>query len=153
MIHNVFHVSLLRPFIQGDARGELGDLPSAFFGDRPVVYLVRVLEKRLLWQEGRPREHVLVRWSDGTDSPTWEPLDVVQRRFPNVLLEDKDVAMERGVDTIPPREEPPRPVATEVRGKIDEAWSAVVVQEASIAKPKPKRVAKPPNKFGDFVSM
>lgn len=43
-IHNVFHVSLLRPFVAGDRV----DLPSEFFGDRPVVYPVRVLEKRVL---------------------------------------------------------------------------------------------------------
>lgn len=41
-----------------------------------------------------------MRWSDDSDSPTWEPLDVVKKNFPNVHLEYKDVAMERGIDTI-----------------------------------------------------
>ena len=52
-------------------------------------------------------------------------------------------------------EEQRQPEAAEVQGrqgKTIEARNADVVQETSIAKTKPKRVAKPPNKFGDFVS-
>ncbi|XP_042032226.1 uncharacterized protein LOC121778901 [Salvia splendens] len=93
-IHNVFHVSLLRAFVAGNDSGMGMDLPSEFFGDRPVVYPVRVLDRRMLWHDDRPLEHVLVRWSDGTESPTWEPLELVQRKFPNVLLEDKETFME-----------------------------------------------------------
>lgn len=90
-------MSLLRPFIAGDSADPPSDLPSEFFGDRPLVYPVRVLEKRVIWQGDQPREHVLVRLSDGSESPTWEPLDVVRANFPNVLLEDKDVAIEGGL--------------------------------------------------------
>ena len=39
-IHNVFHVGLLRPFMPGDMNGVAADLPTEFFGDRPVVYPV-----------------------------------------------------------------------------------------------------------------
>ena len=116
------------------------ELPSEFFGDRPVVYPVRVLERRMLWQEGRPREHVLVCWSDGSDSPTWEPLDVINRRFPNVLLEEKDVAIEGGVDTVPQSQS----------ARTAEPKEAEITEQ-SIAKSKPKRNVKPPNKLGDFV--
>ncbi|XP_047945555.1 receptor kinase-like protein Xa21 [Salvia hispanica] len=68
-------------------------------------WTVRVLDRRMLWHDRESKEHVLVRWSDGTDSPLWEPLEVVRRRFPNVFLEDKEVAMEGGVDTVQPPQE------------------------------------------------
>lgn len=156
-IHNVFYVSLLRPFVSGDGASDVGVLPSEFFGDRPVVYPVRVLERRMLWQGDQPREHVLVRWSDGTDSPTWEPLDIVKRNFPNVLLEDKDVAIERGVDTIP-SEVHPQQETTGEQGKISgkgirsAGAQEAAKDEASIAKMKPKRNGKPPKMFGDYVA-
>lgn len=41
-IHNVFHVSLLRAFIKGDSVDVVVSLPTEFFGNRPVVYPVRV---------------------------------------------------------------------------------------------------------------
>ncbi|XP_042010008.1 uncharacterized protein LOC121758688 [Salvia splendens] len=153
IIHNVFHVSLLRPFVVGDSEGPQGDLPSDFFGNRPVVYPVRVLERRLLWNGDQPREHALVRWLDGTESPTWEPLDVLHQKFPNILLEDKDVAMERGVDTIPTEPQARQEPIVEQRRKSDEdKGTKGVREEASIAKSKPTRNAKPPSRFGNFVA-
>ena len=103
-IHNVFHVSLLRPFVEGGVE-QGASLPTEFCGDKPRVYPVRVLDRRMLWHDREPKEHVLVRWSDDTDSPSWEPLEVVCRWFPNVLLEDKEVAVEGGVDTVQPPQE------------------------------------------------
>ena len=144
-IHNVFHVGLLRPFMPGDMNGVAADLPTEFFGDRPVVYPVRVLDKQMLWHEGQPREHVLVRWSDGTESPTWEPLEVIKQRFSNVLLEDKDVAFEGGVDTVLQPEQPQPAVDG---GSAPSRRS----EEPSIAKSKPKRNVRPPERLGDYVS-
>ena len=60
-IHNVFHVSLLWAFIAGADAGTRVALPSEFFRVKPVVYLVRVLERRVLWHKGQPTDHVLVR--------------------------------------------------------------------------------------------
>ncbi|XP_042008927.1 uncharacterized protein LOC121757445 [Salvia splendens] len=178
-IHNVFHVNLLRAFVAGGTAGGGMELPSEFFGDRPIVYPVRVLDRKVLWYDGRPVEHVLVRWSDGTDSPTWEPSEVVRERFPNVLLEDKEFAMGEGVDTDPPhpnhdpaaepaepRQSEQEPAAGAVAHGTEELEEVRVVQEtvgkdrrakgvrgeASIAKTKPARNARPPKRFGDFVA-
>ena len=95
-IHDVFHVSLLRAFVKGD---EVEPLPSNFKGNRPIVHPVAILDSQVMWHEGAAVEHVLVRWSDGSDSPSWEPLEVLRRRFPTLHLEDKAVAKERGVVT------------------------------------------------------
>ena len=61
----------------------------------------------MLLHDDRPQEHVLIRWSDGSESPTWEPLELVRNQFPNVLLEDKEVAIEAGVDMIPQQQPGP----------------------------------------------
>lgn len=152
-IHNVIHVNLLHPFVAGDSEGQQGELSSEFFGDRPVVYPVRVLEKRMLWNGDQPREHALVRWSDGTESPTWEPLDVIQAKFPNILLEDKDVAMERGVDTVPTEPQAQQePLGERLRKSGEDRPVKDVQAESSIARTKPSRTVKPPSRFGNFVA-
>ena len=39
-------------------------------------------------------EETLIQWEDdGGESPTWEPLSLVRRRFPTLILEDKDVSI------------------------------------------------------------
>ncbi|XP_041999973.1 uncharacterized protein LOC121749468 [Salvia splendens] len=150
-IHNVFHVGLLRAFVEGDSAAEGMTLPSEFFGDRPVVYPVRV-DRRVLWHADRPVDHVLVRWSDGLDSPTWELMELVQRRFPNVLLEDKEVAMGEGADTVLERPDimPEEDESTELDsvGRAQEEQQ----QPQSIAATKPARNRRPPERRGDFVS-
>ena len=118
-----------------------------------MVCMVRILDRRTLWHGDQPREHVLVRWSDGTDSPTWKPLEVIKCRFPNVFLEDKDVAIREGVDTVPQ----PRP-QTQVeqqgnKGKSPMEEHAALKRQSSRATSKPKRNAKPPNKFGDCLQI
>ena len=121
-----------------------------------------MLEKKNLWHDDKPQEHVLIRWSDGTDSPTWEPLDLITSRLPNVLLEDKDVAIEGGVVTVPqpivapqregqpvtsktPVEvavEAPRKMATEDRGKKKQDY---------ISSTKAKRNVRPSSKLDSYV--
>lgn len=44
-IHNVFHVSLLRRFVDGGAE-QGATLPTDFCGHKPLVYPVRVLDRR-----------------------------------------------------------------------------------------------------------
>ena len=85
-IHNVFHVSLLREFVAGTGDVDGVKLPADFVGDRPVVRLVAILNEKVIWREGKPEKQVLVRWSDEEDAPTWEPLDVIAGRFPDIHL-------------------------------------------------------------------
>lgn len=92
-IHDVFHVSVLREFVAGDGESiPRTELPDAFVGGRPVVTPVEIVDSQEMWLDGKPTKHVLVRWSDGTNSPSWEPFDVIRRRFPSLPLEDKDAA-------------------------------------------------------------
>lgn len=87
-IHNVFHVSLLREFIEGeDFQKEA--LSAAFCGDRPIAQPVEMLESRLHWRDGKVVHHVLVRWSYDASSPSWEPLDYFRKHFLTLPLEGK----------------------------------------------------------------
>ncbi|XP_047964851.1 probable serine/threonine-protein kinase PIX13 [Salvia hispanica] len=63
-----------------------------------------------MWCNGEAVEHVLVRWSDGSESPSWEPRSEVQKRFPDIPLEGKEVSKEGGVVTNAPTPDSPAEV-------------------------------------------
>ncbi|XP_042016106.1 uncharacterized protein LOC121764096 [Salvia splendens] len=98
-IHDVFHVSQLREFVAGEGSMSHVPLPSDFIGDRPIVQPVAFVESQVMWHNGKAVEHVLVRWSDGSESPSLEPLEEIRKRFPNLHLEVKDDVKMVGVDT------------------------------------------------------
>ncbi|XP_047954074.1 uncharacterized protein LOC125200478 [Salvia hispanica] len=107
-IHNVFHVSLLRPFVHESSQLIPATLPMDFSASHPLVRSVRVLERRSVFRNGVVEDQGLVEWDDGVpDKPSWEPMEVISKRFP-YLLEDKESLKPRGVDTStlePPQEE------------------------------------------------
>ena len=43
-----------------------------------------------------------MRWEDDDSTPTWEPLEEIGRRFPDIHLVGKAVPNSGGVDTGPP---------------------------------------------------
>ena len=99
-IHDMFHVSLLKPFIEGSQGSGVIELPSEFVGSRPVIQLVRIWERRVVMRNGEPVEQALVQWPvEGEDASTWEPIEMIKRRFPS-LLEDKELLNRRRVDTV-----------------------------------------------------
>lgn len=59
-IHDVFHVSLLRPFVDGGS-SVCVDFSEEFVGARSVVKPVRILERRVTLKNGQPGEQVLVQ--------------------------------------------------------------------------------------------
>ena len=161
-VHNVFHVSLLRPFVQG-ASPESIALPPLFAQGRPVSRPLKWVDSRTVWRDGAPAEEALIQWDDdGGESPTWEPLSVVRRRFPTLILEDKNALIRGGVDTVVP------PIQTEQRRTVIEEEEVEEPQAPELncdtverGRPspreasnqgKPRRRTRPPVRFGDFVS-
>lgn len=153
-IHDVFHVSLLREYVAGDEDSiPRVDLPLDFVGARPVVQPAAIVDSQVLWHEGKPVEHVLVRWTDGTESPSWEPAEIIRRRFPNLPLEVKEVVNEGGVDksrditqtrTREEEEEQPAEEELMVPHRTEEF--------AAARKLRPRDRIKPPQKFANYVS-
>ncbi|VFQ77184.1 unnamed protein product [Cuscuta campestris] len=99
-IHDVFHVSLLRPFVTRPGSSRTPSLPDCFFKGRPVSLPVVGLDSRTVLVDGQPQEQWLIRWSDGTDSDaTWEPVAELLDKYPDLRLVDKVVPNPGGVDT------------------------------------------------------
>ena len=89
-IHNVFHVTLLKEFVAGEREQAGVPLPEKFLGSRPIALPAAVLETKVMWREGKPTKHVLIRWSDGLGTTTWEPADSLMEKFPDLFLGDKE---------------------------------------------------------------
>ncbi|VFQ76756.1 unnamed protein product [Cuscuta campestris] len=99
-IHDVFHVSLLRPFVSGHQLLLNPSLPADLLRGRKVAVPLSVGRRRTVLDNGKPQEQCLVRWSDdGGAMATWEPIEHLRTHFPNLDLEDKVVLNPGGVDT------------------------------------------------------
>ncbi|VFQ77800.1 unnamed protein product [Cuscuta campestris] len=99
-IHDVFHVSLLKPFVGRPGDTPQVSLPAQFFKGRPVATPVAAVDRRTVMVDGALQEQWRVKWSEGSnDDTTWEPKDDLVRHFPDLRLEDKDVLNGGGVDT------------------------------------------------------
>lgn len=97
-VHNVFHVNLLRNFVDDtDLIGKM--LPAMFAGGRPVARLEKMVDRRTVWRDGKAVDEGLLHWADDNgEYPSWESMEIIAWRFP-FLLEDKEPVMEGGVDT------------------------------------------------------
>ncbi|VFQ66023.1 unnamed protein product [Cuscuta campestris] len=96
-IHNVFHVSLLRPFVQNGENIPPVSLPADFYKGCPVLVPVKALAARTVLVDGFPQDQWLIRWLDGgPENSTWEPVADVQCHFPALGLEDKAVSDQGG---------------------------------------------------------
>ncbi|VFQ94589.1 unnamed protein product [Cuscuta campestris] len=90
-IHDVFHVSLLKPFVGRPGDTPQVSLPAQFFKGRPVATPVVAVDRRTVMVDGAPQEQWRVKWSEGSNDDTaWGPRDDLVRLFPDLFLEDKD---------------------------------------------------------------
>ncbi|KAL1561675.1 hypothetical protein AAHA92_04351 [Salvia divinorum] len=152
-IHDVFHVSLLKKFVEGVVAVPGVALPQEFVGSKPVLKPMELLDRRMALQGGKAIEQVLVSWStDGTVVSTWEPYDYITRRFPH-LLEDKECPIRGGIDT------GIQPAIDEVTANNEELLEVEELVEESEEeeeerdkKDRPKRRTRPPVKYGDYTS-
>ena len=148
-IHDVFHVSLLRPFVEGASSDVNVDFPREFVGSRSAVCPVSILDSRTALTNGNPIEQVLVKWADEEEAvATWEPRDVIARHFPK-LLEGKEVLNGGGVDMDTTVHQPDG--ALELTDEPPEDSS----EEEGTTREEPRRSSwqsKKPDWFKDFVS-
>ena len=150
-IHDVFHVSLLRPFVEGGLSAAGVDLPEEFVGNHSVVRPVKILEKRTALKGGLPVEQALVQWYGEDDSlASWEPLEVIATRFPS-LLEDKEPLIGEGVDTdtFVDSSQPTKDDVAEPREAEEQEESS---EEERNEPRRTLRLRKKPAWFGDYVS-
>ena len=88
-IHDVFHVSLLKPY-NGDHSIESMTLPPQIVHCHPVLEPLTILQEGSVSKHGSLVQQVLVHWSGLPISEiTWEDLTYIKSEFPNFNLEDK----------------------------------------------------------------
>lgn len=72
-IHDVFHVSLLRPFVEGQS-AELTTFSTFFARGKAVSRPIKLVECHSVSREGKIVDESLLQWDDdGGSSPSWEP--------------------------------------------------------------------------------
>ncbi|XP_068657958.1 uncharacterized protein [Aristolochia californica] len=90
-IHDVFHVSLLKPF-HGDSPMLHTPLPPLHNG-LALSSPTQVLQARRVHESWE----LLVQWADAESmADSWEPLEESRARYPNFELEDKHFLQEGG---------------------------------------------------------
>ena len=102
LIHPVFHVSQLKPFV-ADYTPVYKDLPQPVDLDASPLLPAAVLDRRLVKKGNSAIPQVLVKWSSlPAASATWEDLYVLQKRFPACLAWGQASASAGGnVTTVP----------------------------------------------------
>ena len=99
-IHNVFHISLLRRFVEGANTLKPTTWPSEFVNHQPLVTPAAILNRRRVLINGIPEEEWLIEWSDGgSNSANWEPAALIRAQFPGLRLADKSNHNEGVIDT------------------------------------------------------
>lgn len=84
-IHNVFHVSQLKPFTPNYSP-VYSDITKLLNLDTATLEPVAILERRLVKKGNSAVPQVRVQWSHlPVESATWEDLYVLQKRFPSAL--------------------------------------------------------------------
>ncbi|KAD5961580.1 hypothetical protein E3N88_13053 [Mikania micrantha] len=119
-VHPVFHVSLLKKAIRGEAENVL---PVELEMDaQDLLIPASVLDSRILQLGSKAVEQWLVQWKDQTEEEaTWENKEWVQTQFPNLSLEVKTLKEGEGNDKNKTKGVPPRPPIWQVysrRGKL-----------------------------------
>ncbi|KAL1533371.1 hypothetical protein AAHA92_33261 [Salvia divinorum] len=162
-IHDVFHVSLLRPFIPPLSTTAQQSLPTDFNRNDPIDSPVRASATRSVLAEGVPQEQWLIYWSSHpTSFPSWEPAELLKRHFPNLRLEDKALVIGEGVDTPPANAQDPEPRRSRNHPQriMQPDISNVPTEDVVNAEPKhestkndrPRRKIVRPTRYEDFRS-
>lgn len=86
-LHPVFHVSMLKARI-GQECEALEDLPELNQKEELVPTPQALLDQRI--RKGRKEVLVHWKWLSPAEA-TWEIHELIQERYPNFILEDKDI--------------------------------------------------------------
>lgn len=126
------------------------EFPSYFSRGCVVSRPTKISDQRCVLRNGTAVEEVLVHWEDDDGQvPSWEPLHVVSRRFPSLILEDKDKLNGEGVDTC--MEEVQEQPASPERTTFDTTTEVEVNEEDLGRSGRPKRRGQGSRKYDDYI--
>ncbi|GBG60229.1 hypothetical protein CBR_g3472 [Chara braunii] len=149
-VHDVYHVSLLRPYLRPSERfaGRPYERPSPIMVDGHEKFLVSDIIGRRVTDDNPPHVEYLVRWKGYPDEEaTWEPLEHLQHA--RMLVRAYDRARRVGSTAPPqPTDPPPSPPAEET-AKVEPAPSEADLQQQSDASKLPQRTRSRPARYED----
>ena len=130
-IHNVFHISLLKPYVATDQPQDSVDLPPVAMDNEPVVTPLAIIASKLIPSEMGPKRMVLVQWKDlPLEEASWEEWSGFKKLH---HLEDN--------------------VLFEGQGSVTSNGEGLQVVSGQQCEERPKRKTKAPTYMEDYVRI
>ncbi|GBG65742.1 hypothetical protein CBR_g52334 [Chara braunii] len=149
-VHDVYHVSLLRPDRRPSERfaGRPYERPPPIMVDGHEEFLVSDIIGRRVTDDNPPHVEYLVRWKGYLDEEaTWEPLEHLQHA--RMLVRAYDRARRAGFTAPPqPADPPPSPPAEET-AEVESTPSEADLQQQSDGSELPQRTRRRPARYDD----
>lgn len=120
-----------------------------------VARPIKLADRRRVFRNGAAVDEGLLLWDDDEGrQPTWEPMEVIERRFPSLLLKDKVASNEGRVDTssYPDPQESNNSNVGEPEIVFDASGKDEIVHDEEGRSGREKRRTREPKKFEDFIS-
>ncbi|GBG69036.1 hypothetical protein CBR_g3734 [Chara braunii] len=149
-LHDVYHVSLLRPYRRPSERfaGRPYERSPPIMVDGHEEFVVSDIVSRRVTDDTPPRIEYLVRWKGYPDEEaTWEPLEHLQHARMLVRVYDRARRAETSASTQPTDPLPPPP-AEEIAEDAP-APSEAVPQPQTVASERPQRTHHRPSRYDD----
>ncbi|GBG64943.1 hypothetical protein CBR_g48691 [Chara braunii] len=149
-VHDVYHVSLLRPYCRPSERfaGRPYERPPPIMVDGHEEFVVFDIVSRRVTDDTPPRIEYLVRWKGYPDEEaTWEPLKHLQHARMLVRAYDRARCAEMSAPAQPIDPLPPPP-AEEI-AEDEPAPSEAVPQPQTVASERPERTHHRPSHYDD----
>ncbi|GBG70548.1 hypothetical protein CBR_g6674 [Chara braunii] len=149
-VHDVYHVSLLRPYRRPSEHfaGCPYERPPPIMVDGHEEFVVSDIVSRRVTDDTPPRIEYLVRWKGYPDEEaTWEPLEHLQHARMLVHAYDRARRAEMSAPAQPTDPLPPPPV--EEIAEDEPAPSEAVPQPQTVASERPQRTHRRPSRYDD----
>ncbi|GBG74892.1 hypothetical protein CBR_g19405 [Chara braunii] len=149
-VHDVYHVSLLRPYRRPSERfaGRPYERPPPIMVDGHEEFIVSNIVSRRVTDDTPPRIEYLVRWKGyPNEEATWEPLEHLQHARMLVRAYDRARRAKTSASTQPTDPLPPPP-AEEI-AEDEPAPSEAVPQPQTVTSERPQCTHRRPSRYDD----
>ncbi|GBG80090.1 hypothetical protein CBR_g30457 [Chara braunii] len=149
-VHDVYHISLLRPYRRPSERfaGRPCERPPPIMVDGHEEFLFSDIIGRRVIDDNPPHVEYLVRWKGYPDEEaTWEPLKHLQHAL--MLVRAYDRARRAGSTAPPQPTDPPPSPSAEETAEVKPAPSEADLQQQPDASQRPQRTRRRPARYDD----